>query len=167
MHYTAYLNLLISSIWLPLTLLCLHQAFQKRDKRWVAAGAISLTMQILGGHPQPTLYTLVLLFFYTLVFPFRLSVFQRLKTFLFLVLLAIALSAVVLIPAAELTRLSTRSELSFETVTRDSLHPLLLTRLLLPNLFDNPKIGVTWGPTWRHVSDNVGYVGIVSWFLLF
>jgi len=165
-HYTTYLPLLSSSIWLPLTFWLFHQALANGSRRWVVLASVSLGLQIIGGHPQPVFYTVLLMICYGMFFPFGKSLLKRLAVLAVIVGLALALTAVVVLPALQLMRLSTRSVMDFASATADSLHPLLLLRLLLPNLFDNPKVGMTWGPAWRHVADNTGYIGILVLFLV-
>jgi len=166
LHYTSYLPLLSSSIWLPFTFLAFYKAIARGSTLWSVVAAFSLALQIFGGHPQPVLYTLVLLFSYWLFFS-KVRSWNRLKPVLLLFGLAFGVTAVVVLPALELARLSTRSSMDFVTATGDSLHPVLLLRLFLPNLFDQPQVGMTWGPAWRHVADNTGYLGILTFVILF
>ncbi len=165
-HYTTYLPLLSSSIWLPLTVLAYQRAVASESRRWIAFGGVSLALQILGGHPQPVFYTLLLLFGYGVCFAFGKSFLRRLAVLAVMGGIALGLSGVVVLPAIQLMRLSTRSALDYVSATADSLNPWLVLRLLLPNLFDNPKLGMTWGPAWRHVADNTGYAGILCLFFV-
>lgn len=162
MHYTTYLNFLMSGTWLPLTFASFYKAIERQDRRWIGIGAFSLFAQILGGHPQLVFYTVLFMFFYVLfVIPEKSFKDVALK-FIVVMFLAVGLSAVVLVPAYELTGYSTRSNLTYEEATRESLHPLLAVRLILANFFDNPKVGMTWGPAWRKVADNTGYGGALA-----
>jgi len=165
-HYTSYANLLGSSVWLPLTLLALHQSFTSPHRYWWLLTSISLSLQITAGHPQPVYYTALLMAGYTLcLFPFS-SLLNRLATLALILIASLGLTAAVLIPSLELTNLSTRSQINYPAATLDSLHPALLVRFLLPSFFDQPQLGMTWGPAWRHISDNRGYLGIVSLVLI-
>ena len=165
LHYTTYLNLLSSSIWMPFTLASYMRFDRAGSRRWLLVSGLFLTLQILGGHPQPVFYTILLLVAFSLFYPGKVRLRTRVG-FVLPLLVALGFCAVVLLPAFELSRLSTRVRLDFAGATRDSLHPLLLLRLILPNLFDEPRVGMTWGPAWRQVAGNNGYAGIVSLLLL-
>src|SRR5919199_1507187 len=56
-----HLNQLNAAAWLPAALCTLHLALSRRDRRWVAATALVLAVQLLAGHAQESYMTLALL----------------------------------------------------------------------------------------------------------
>ncbi len=93
---------------------------------------------------------------------------QNLKLFfqpfiaLFIALLVtVALSALLLLPAFEMSRYTPRAELPYEEAARYSLHPVQLAGLLVPNYFGRDP-ALHWGP-WERVE--TGYIGVATLLL--
>jgi hypothetical protein len=122
---------------------------------------------MLGGHPQPFVYSLGIAGIYALVLglyaPKR---FRYYASCLALGVLGIGATALQLIPAWELARLSNRAELSYDAFVKGSLSPRLLFTLPFPFLFGGapphftglPYTG-TLGYFWQ--PEAVGYVGLL------
>ncbi|MCU0495714.1 MAG: oligosaccharide flippase family protein [Anaerolineae bacterium] len=145
-------------VWLPLMLLMAEFILQQRplwgkptSAPWVAIGAIALACNILAGHPEITIYSLLILAYYSGIRLIALawqtrgenSLFRRIATrfawLSALVLLGISLGAVQLIPLYDFVRTNWRSEradlqtvLSYAHPYRDALS------FLMPNFYGNP-----------------------------
>lgn len=165
LHYTSYLNLISASIWLPLTLGLLVKSFKTNQIKWIIFAVFSQSLQIMAGHPQPTFYSLVFITGFTLFVCQKPTISKRIQYLVLFYLTFFLLTLFILVPAWQLSQQSTRSIITFEQATSDSLHPALLIRLILPSFFDNSQLGYSWGPSWRKVSDNTGYIGIATLLL--
>jgi hypothetical protein len=75
---------------------------------------------------------------------------------------AVGLSALVLLPALEYTRLSPRAALPYREAARYSLVPALLGEMFVPALFSSREPSLYWG-VWDRVA--AGYLGILPLLL--
>lgn len=119
-----------------------------------------ITLSILGGHPQPLVYTLAVVALY---FVYRRK-WQRLFSFIGAGCISILLLLPVLVPFAEFSILSTRNAASISEKVVGSIHPLHLIHWLIPTFFSNPAIGIAWGPDWDHIKTVCGYTSIAGLF---
>jgi hypothetical protein len=138
-----HLNQLNAAAWLPLALVALHQALERRSPRWVAALAVVLGVQLLAGHAQESYMTVALLGGYAL---FRVLLAARRgvvsvaweSVWAGVTLgaggaLAAGLAAVQLLPSSELTAYSIRATgMTFAEAASFSLPPRELFVGLLP-----------------------------------
>ncbi len=134
-----HVNQLQGLAWLPWFFVVVGTArLETRDWRLVlrrgTAVALLFSLQLLAGHTQTAFITGVAIGIYLLAdsprFTFRVS---RFTSLLLGVLLALLVTAVQLLPTLELTRLSSRQGgLLVNEVLSFSLHPLLVSRSLLP-----------------------------------
>ena len=102
-----------TATWLPLALLGARWFANERRIAGVALSSVALALSVLAGHPQTTLFVFYLSLAYWL---FMIWPAFRWRALLFAALpaaLAVALSAVQILPTLAYTRLSTRSGLSF------------------------------------------------------
>lgn len=168
------LNLIASASWLPLAFLffmrALHPVNSVRaatlreiltDKSALAfalLGGIFLALAFFAGHIQPYLFSVLALALYAAFVIFTNRAQWKRVACLFGVTLAVAvgLSAVTLLPALELTRLSVRSAYTYQDAAQFSLPPLELVGILAPGFFGRGPENA-WGP-WSRVE--VGYLGI-------
>jgi hypothetical protein len=167
------LNLIAVAAWLPLILLLFWRSLRSRRLTWAAAAGVALGISTLEGHLQITLFIGLALAVTAALQTFeayqpvrhsssilQLSTLRCLWPFLALsvtALVAIGLSALVLLPAFEYARLSPRAALSYRDAARYSLVPGLLGELLVPALFHSREPSLYWG-VWDRVA--VGYLGI-------
>ena len=155
--------------WLPLLLGCIEQVVQgargKGQGRtqssllsphssvpnpqspipWVVLGAVGLGMQILAGHIEYTIYTLLVMALYAawrLVRVVGLDVKGGIRPFLSLwamVLIGLMLGALQLVPLYELANVNFRQEsATFEEVRSYAFQERRVLTLLMPNFFGNP-----------------------------
>ena len=73
-------------------------------------------------------------------------------------LITIGLSALLLVPAYEMSRYTPRAELPYEEAAQYSLHPVQMIGLLIPNYFGRDP-ALHWGP-WERVE--TGYIGLIT-----
>jgi hypothetical protein len=160
------LNLIAVAAWLPLIFLLFWRSLRGRRLGLAVGAGVVLGVSTLEGHLQITLLIGLALALAALVQSARAhrdfgrSLRQRLWPFLALAVtaaVAIGLSALVLVPAFEYTRLSPRAALSYQDAARYSLVPALLGEMLVPALFGSREPTIYWG-VWDRVA--AGYLGI-------
>jgi hypothetical protein len=138
-HY----NMLAVVVWLPGVLWLLDRAWQATRARfalaWTAAAGLVLSQMIMAGHPQLTLYCMLLIVAYAAyrwAGAWRAGGWrERLRLPALFALaggLAAGISAVALLPAAELLSRSLRNELSYDFAAQYSLLPRNFVGLLVP-----------------------------------
>ena len=154
-HY----NMLAAASWTPLALALGHRAFRLADQRWafLAGGAFALVL--LAGHTQIGLYCALGL---GVVWLLRLRLDgarpRRLLALAVVLAAGLAGSAVLLLPAFELTRLSVRADISYAQAAEFAASPLGLITFLVPRFFgDGPD--AYWGLRWS-LHESYGYVGV-------
>jgi O-antigen/teichoic acid export membrane protein len=148
-------------VWLPLLLACIEKVIGGSGQRhkstwlWVMVGAAALGTQILAGHIEFTIYTLLVMALYAAwrlianiwrVRPFTDSRLQMtdygLRPFLWLtgmVLLGLMLGAIQLVPLFELGQANFReASASFAEVQSYAFPKRRILTLALPNFFGNP-----------------------------
>jgi hypothetical protein len=156
------LNLIAVAAWLPLVFLLFWRSLRTRSLGLAVAAGAAFGLSTLEGHLQITLYIGLALVVAAGVEAIMTRRSRRGWAWSLLALaitaaMAIGLSALVLLPALEYTRLSPRAELSYWDAARYSLVPGLLGEMLVPALFGSREPGLYWG-VWDRVA--VGYLGI-------
>jgi hypothetical protein len=164
------LNTIAVASWIPLLLLCAHRAALGGGARWVGLGALGTAMAALAGHAQPLLFGLLgiaLVGLFHAWTPLRRgalgSAARRVWPLAAFVALGLAAAAVQLIPAAELTAMSARRAISYDTSTEYSLAPGYLLSFLVPGFYGRGPGGY-WGQWLRSEG---GYVGLLTLVLAF
>ncbi len=156
------LNLIAVAAWLPLVALFFWRSLRLRRLRLAVAAGVALALSTWAGHLQITLYVGMALVVAAAVDAAESHRERRGWGWPFLALVvaaavAIGLSAMVLLPALQFARLSTRAALTYQDSARYSLIPALLGELLVPALFSSRAPDLYWG-VWDRVA--VGYLGI-------
>jgi hypothetical protein len=167
------LNLVAVAAWLPLIFLLFWRALRTRNLGFAVGAGVALGVSTLEGHLQITLF-IGLALAVTAIVEALLFVTSRplvrgaaegrqrrwvwpFVTLVVTAAIAVGLSALVLLPALEYTRLSPRAELSYWDAARYSLVPALLGEMVVPSLFSSREPLLYWG-VWDRVA--VGYLGI-------
>lgn len=173
------LNLIASAAWLPLVFLFFLRALEIKPgamdfslrRGWsgraalrdAVLGGIFLAIAFFAGHIQPYLFIVMALALYAVFVVVTQRDAWKRTLLLFGVTLAVGvgLSAITLLPALELTRLSVRNSFTYADAAQFSLPPLELAGILVPGFFGRGPQNA-WGP-WSRVE--VGYLGIFPLFL--
>lgn len=150
--------------WLPLVVLLLEKGFNRGRLSFFVGGGLILGFSVLAGHPQITFYEFLFLAAYSLWFWFHLP--ERKPKLLgyacVAFLIAVGISVVQILPAAELSRQSARMNWTFEQASEGSLSFRQLLTFAMPRLF-GAWTGATSGagsgtPSfWLRDSFNSGY----------
>ncbi len=111
-------NIMAAACWLPLQLLGALEATRKRGHiayAWLALSGLALALSALAGHPQTTFFAayLWLAYFTHLCWRARVGWRRVLVALVGLAVLAFALSAIILLPAAEFLQSSARASLTY------------------------------------------------------
>ncbi|HZQ09381.1 MAG TPA: YfhO family protein, partial [Anaerolineae bacterium] len=160
------LNLIASAAWLPLIFLFFMRAvdanktslFGKSGLTYALLTGIVLAISFFAGHVQPFLFIVLALALYAgYSSALQRAAWQRIARLLGIALaVGAGLSAITLLPALELTRLSVRSAFTYQDAAQFSLPPLELVGILVPGFFGRGPENA-WGP-WSRVE--VGYIGV-------
>jgi hypothetical protein len=151
------LNMIAVAAWLPLVFLLFHRSLTGANSRLAAAAGAVLAVATLAGHIQITLFILLALGLYAL-WGWGL---RPLVLLVVCVAVTVGLSALLLLPAYEMSSYTPRAELPYEEAARYSLHPAQLIGLLVPDYFGRDP-ALHWGP-WERVE--TGYIGIITLIL--
>jgi hypothetical protein len=169
------LNMIAVAAWLPLVFLLFQRSLAQRSFGMAAAAGAALAVATLAGHIQITLFILLTLGLYTLytIYDLRFTIYegrskaalgralQPAALLLLTLLVMVGLSALLLLPAYEMSRYTPRAALSYPEAARYSLHPAQLVGLLIPNYFGRDP-ALHWGP-WDRVE--TGYIGLLTLLL--
>lgn len=138
-----------TTLWLPLILLSI-QKLSETNKKWFLVGVIGVVMSILGGYSQTTIYVFIISAFFLLIKCFMENNLHK-RMMLFIVvcmifILGIGLSAIQLIPTAEIYKYSAREGKSSEELYGKSLAPTrnILT-ILTQDFYGNVATYNYWG----------------------
>ncbi len=153
----------------PLMLTLTEQLWQ--DPRWrvVGLGALVVAWQVFAAHPQPLVYSSLLVSAYAIFraaggpMAWRDSL-RFLCRFAVVFILGAGLAAVQLFPAAEVAGRSVRQDWSYALFTFHSLHPVSLLTAVTP-YFQGGGQGryqmAYWGDSWHHNEQQI-YLGILA-----
>ncbi len=174
--YAGHLTFVQTYIWIPLVFHFVRRFIDTCQARDAAAAGLVLGLQILGGFPQITFYTILASILFVSLCGFSLTKVdsgrQNLRLLVGIVavlFIAFGLSAVQVFPTLEFTRMSTRAGgVSYAMATYDSLHPKELLAFLMPDILGSAVDSTYWRSkeVW-HFWETCGYVGILPLFLTF
>jgi hypothetical protein len=160
-----FIAVLQSGAWLPWLLWCLISGLETGRWPWFVAGAVVLSLSILGGHPQIVFYELLALLLLALWYLFlpgptawgRRSARAVLGTGLLLAGGA-GLAALQILPTLALTRFAaTRTDTGAGLLRSLSLRPYNLALFIHPYLFGSYGENNYWGQD--HYFEVCAYVG--------
>lgn len=170
--YAGHVTILCTTAWIPLFLLFVEMYLRKRTFYPALLAGLVLAVQVLGGYPGMVFYTAMggvayLLFRTVAIYQEERdarTIIRLLLLSVIIPLIAILLSAIQLVPALELTRLSTRSGgISYDFATSFSFPPENLVRFLVPGFFGD-GINVPYWGRW-YFWELSCYVGILPMIL--
>jgi hypothetical protein len=163
--------IICSAVWLPLALYFVQRYAERQRLLSIGGAAIPLSLSILAGFPQITLYSSVLILAYL---TFTIFHSERLHgwnvklahalcaTFLLLFLTGL-LGCLPVFAVAETLPYLTRDRLTYEMFTSDSFPPWQLLTFLIPNLFGGVNRHVPmYGPaTTVFAAEVYPYIGML------
>lgn len=156
--HIGHLNIVATSAWLPAAFAALHLSLTRRSPGWAAGAGVILGGAVLAGHAQMTLIVTIGLGLYALwqiiIGPKRLALIS-LSALMFAI--AFGVSAIALIPGAEMLRFTARTQLNYATASLYSLPWASLAGLFSPLVFGRGMQNF-WGP-WDRVE--LGYLGVL------
>ena len=174
--YAGHLTFIQNYIWIPLVFRYLYLFVHTRGLPFALAAGLVQGIQILGGFPQISFYTILgglgfLCFHGVLSLRVRRwGEASRMALGAVVVLLAgFGLAAVQVAPTLEFSRLSTRGEgLNYAMATYESLDPKELLSFLIPDIFGSAVDQTYWKSrdVW-HFWESCAYVGILPLWLAF
>ena len=153
-----------STAWIPLIIWSLEILRRSRSARWFVAGSVALAMSCMAGQSQIFLYGLVLCGFYLLVAGWSAPVgrWRYYSVSFAMMFVGIALSAVQLLPTAELVGQGMRVSYSYEDFVSHALPPRQALTMIFPLVFGGiPESGAI--PYFGAVNQTelTGYAGLL------
>ena len=174
--YAGHLTFIQNYIWIPLVFRYLYLFVQTGRLLFALVAGLVQGIQILGGFPQISFYTLLgglgfLCFqgFLSLKDHRWADVKTRALGMGILLVAGFGLSAVQIAPTLEFSRLSTRGEgLNYAMATYESLDPKEVLSFLIPDIFGNAVDQTYWkSRDFWHFWESCGYVGLLPLCLAF
>lgn len=178
-HQMFNVTMLYPYSWTPWCVLFMFRAIERKSWKSASIGGILLSLTIFGGHIQLAMYifySIGILFSVLLVTklresnrPFALGA-HLVGLYGLMNLIAVGLTAVVLIPTSELVDYSLRSDFSYEAATTYSFHPRQIITMIIPDFFGkvDPTTMSYWGPKagdYGRYWETYHYVGILPLFM--
>lgn len=162
MAHLGHTTIIHAAAWMPLLLCVMERLRHGFSRLWFVLGVLAVSCCFLGGHPQIAVYSLGLSFFYALFLGWHAPVGWR-KYYTYaagVLVMGIALCAIQIIPTAEFSRLSPRSEMTFGEFSSYSLPRWQTLQMLFPYFFGGPFSPFDF-PFWGKVSltETAGYLG--------
>ncbi|MCL4365630.1 YfhO family protein [Patescibacteria group bacterium] len=150
--------------YLPISLFLIERYARMHKMRYPLILTLSLTLTILSGNPQVTVYSFVIVFIFTVARLFTYDLLKSLARFLpiFLaMILSLAISAPQLLPTLELVQKSIRATESYTEQVNFGLLPLTnFIRFFVADFFGNPVTNNYWG--WLNYFESSNFVGSLT-----
>lgn len=151
MAHLGHTSMIHTATWIPLTILACEKLLRSNRIVWLVILSVSIACLFLAGHPQISVYGLVLLISYAASFGTLTSnrwLFYR--QFIFAIVTGLGLAAIQLVPTAELAKMTPRAEMSFQDFLAYSMPLSHAVMAIFPYIFGGgsvfpyglPRIGV-------------------------
>ncbi|HKY73992.1 MAG TPA: hypothetical protein VJ246_01615 [Patescibacteria group bacterium] len=151
-----------SKAWIPWVLyVAIRTSEEGFTLKNVLRATAVLLLCILGGHPYQFWYAVIMAGSY-LVCSKGKSFFSKTGTFIIAGILAIGILLFQFVPFFEMLSQSTRTRINTQEVFSGSLPPSLLIELIIPNFFNDPAAGISWGANWGIPKFTQGYVTAIG-----
>ncbi len=148
--------------YIPLVLLFWHLCLVERQRKWFAATALAGAIQVFAGSPETSLLTMLFLLGWGLTYPYpQRRAFKTCLLWVVLVLFIIGLSAIQILPTAEMVRHSSRSDVDYETFTTWPLHPARLPEILFRSFLGRTD-ALSSADYWGKTIEGVPYTFMLS-----
>lgn len=150
-----------SIVWLPLILFSVDKFLEKGGKKFLALIAISTAASLLGGYMQTTIYLLIVVFAYIVFRTWGKLTSLRVMRLLGALVFGISISALQILPSAELFFNGARSQIRLTETLFKFLLPIgsLLT-YLAPDFFGNPATGNFFRQGSAQYYEGIMFVGV-------
>ncbi|MFH0864200.1 MAG: YfhO family protein [Candidatus Gottesmanbacteria bacterium] len=151
-----------TTLWLPLVLLCIQKASEGK-KKWAVLGIVALTMSILAGYAQTSLYVVLIALSY---FIYKLFYVNNKKEFItigiVLFVFPLLLSAIQLLPVFEIYNFSAREgEASQALFGKFLATPRQLLTLFSSDIFGNVATKNFWGDQYTDFNLFFGIIALL------
>jgi len=171
--HLGHTNRVNAAAWLPWILLALEALHQQIRWRWIALGALFITLQLLAGEPQMTLYTVLTagaygLFTWLARTP-RENRWRLLGAASAMAGGGVLLSMIQLLPEREFLAYGDRAAIDYDYFSQFSYPPQQLFELFFPYYFGGAALDPYRVPYWGqwNIVETSGYVGMAAWLLAF
>lgn len=150
-----------TTLWLPLVLLSTQKIYEKKYK-WIIIGALSLSLSLLAGYAQTTLFVYIISsFFYIYKLVFSKNRISFLIIGLSLFFFSLLISSIQLIPTLEIYFSSAREGLSSQELFGKFLAtPRHLLTLFSSDFFGNPATENFWGDQYQDFNLFFGLISL-------
>jgi hypothetical protein len=157
-----HMSTLAAMTWAPLLLAAVDAMRVRWSAGWAALGAVSVGLQVLGGHPQYLFYSLLAAFAYPLLGPAR-GRGRALGGLAVMIVGGVCLAAAQLVPLGAAMREAARGQaLGLRFASQFSMPWANLVTLFAPGFFGNLDGTPFWGEwLFWEVTPFVGVVGLV------
>ena len=161
--YAGHFSIINSISWIPLIFLLIEKTVKSKSALIPMLLGAVYSLQFLGSQPQIPIYTFIASSFYYLYrhFSEKTDYSSILKTAAIALAMFLGISAIQILPAYEMLKLSVRGNgLPYDQLTSASLPPAQLISLILPEFFGTSLDYTKWGESnfWELSS----YVGILT-----
>ncbi len=141
-----FVNFIQSISWLPILIWLFLRWSRRRSSQYLWLAGSILGIQILAGHPQGVLLTVIILALTVFFGPSGLKISSRLRFFAGAIGFGLILGAWQWLPTLRLLLQSTRgSELGFSGAVQMSMPPGYIPALIFPGLFGDAAHNTFWG----------------------
>ena len=171
MAHLGHVSMVHSAAWMPLIIWSLEELRAKFTIQWFLVACLAIACSILAGHPQISVYSFTLAALYVLFVGWKATIgrWYYYKLFLAIASIGIALSAIQIIPTAELSSFGLRPDMSFEEFNSFSLPPVEAIKLIFPYALgaSHPVPGLYSTPYFGsgNFTELAGYAGITTLLL--
>jgi hypothetical protein len=155
-HY----NMLAAAAWAPFVVALLLRAIETGRLAWSLIGGGAFSLVLLAGHTQIALYlalTLVVVWLAAVACRSSAAVAVLLPV---MALVGVSASAVLLVPAYELTRLSIRADITYAQAAAFAATPVGMLTFVVPGFFGDAPNDY-WGLP-GSLQESYGYVGVTG-----
>ena len=172
MHiFAGHLVVIATMTWIPLMFLSLDRFIRSGEYKYGLLLSFAIALQLLAGYPQYLFYSMLALSFYFLCLIIWLRIdgarWNKIKlkciAFVLLIILGLVISAIQILPTAEMIKYSTRHNLPYEWISSFSLPPENLITFLIPDFFGDMLKIPYWGK--NYLWEMTAYVGIMPLLL--
>ena len=153
-------NIISSYLFLPVVLLACQKFYQNHKSRYIALGAVGLSLSVLAGHPQTAIYIYITFAaFWLFKWFFQERQGKNLMALGQILLLSVGLSAIQIFPTVAFYKQSPVSLEFAKQVFDEFLIPYQnLITFLAPDFFGHPATNNFWS---RNYGDFNPYIGVI------